>query len=142
MITESFFDPALVWLGRAALDREIARGADLTHTPRLARRARQLTSRRGRLGIARGLRNVVRAADHPDRALTSAVPVQRHEILREQGFILQIALDLESDDAVSARGVALLERMLTDGGSPFYAPSPKGTLRHALTHAHAALHLA
>lgn len=118
MITASLFEPAWVWLQRGALDREIARGADLTQAPRLARRAKQLASRRCRRGIAQGLRNLLDAAEHPDRALTSAVPVQRHEILRESGFILQIAIDLEGDEPVNARGV------------------------DALTHAHAALHLA
>jgi hypothetical protein len=142
MITASIFDPAWVWLRRGALDRDIARGTDLTQTPRLARRARQLASRRCRRSIAEGLRNLIDAAEEPPRTVTSAVPVQRREILREQGFILQIALDLESDEAVNPRGVALLERLLTHGDSPFYSPLPEGSLRDALTHAHAALHLA
>jgi hypothetical protein len=89
-----------------------------------------------------GLRNLVDAAEEPARALSSAIPVQRKQILHERGFLLQLALDLESDDDVNPRGVALLERLLTDGGSPFYMPAPEGTLRDALTHAHAAMHLA
>ncbi len=142
MITESFLEPARVWLRRGALDREIARGADLTRTPGLARRARQLASPRCRRGIAQGLRNLVDAAQEPDRVLSAAVPIQRKQILSEQGFLLQLAVDLESDEAVSPRGVALLDRLLTDGESPFYTPTPAGSVHDALIHAHAALHLA
>jgi hypothetical protein len=37
--------------------------------------------------------------------------------------------------------MALVERLLTDGTSPVYAPSPNGTLHNALVHARATLHL-
>lgn len=142
MIIESFFDPAWVWLQRGSLDRRIARGEDLTETPRLARRARQLASRRCRKGLAEGLRNLLDAAGERAQAFTAAVPVQRRAILDERDLILRVAADLDSEDPVAARGVALIERLLTDGDSPFYRPAPGGTLRDALTHAHAALHLA
>jgi hypothetical protein len=142
MIIESLLDPAWVWLQRGSLDRRIARGADLTETPRLARRARQLVSRRCRKGLAEGLRNLLDAAGERTQAFTAAVPIQRQAILHEQDLILRVAADLDSDDPVAARGVALLERLLTDGDSPFYTPTPAGTLRDALIHAHAALHLA
>jgi hypothetical protein len=141
MFTAMLFEPARVWLRRGALDRRIARGADTNASPQLARRARQLTSRRCRRALAAGLRNLVDAAEEPARRLSAAVPLQRREILREQGFLLQLAVDLESDDEIYPRGVALIEDLLTNGDSPVYAPVPEGTLRSALTHAHAALHL-
>ena len=119
MITATLFEPARVWLQRGALDRRIARGADTSENPRLARRARQLTSRRCRRGLAQGLRNLVEAGEHPSRGLTSAVPVERHQII----------------------GVALIEELLTSGDSPVFAPSPPGAVRDALTHAHAAMFL-
>jgi hypothetical protein len=99
-------------------------------------------SQRRRKRLAKGLRRVVAAAAEPPRTISSAIPVQRWEVLNEQGFILQIAHDLESDEEVSARGVAMVRRLLTDGNSPIYVVSPPGALREALTHAHAALHLA
>jgi hypothetical protein len=142
MISAPLFEPARVWLQRGALDRRIAGGADTSANPRLARRARQLTSRRCRRGLAQGLRNLVDAAEEPARAVSAAVPLQRREILREQGFLLALAVDLESDDEISARGVALIEDLLTNGGSPLYTPLPEGALRDSLTHAHAALYLA
>jgi hypothetical protein len=98
-------------------------------------------SPRRRKRLAKGLRNVVRAAEERPRAFSSAVPVQRQAILHEQGFMLQIAVDLESDDEVDPRGIALLDGLLTKGDSPVYTESPDGSLALALAHAHAALHL-
>ena len=141
MITATLFEPARVWLQRGALDRRIARGADTSENPRLARRARQLTSRRCRRGLAQGLRNLVEAAEHPSRGLPPAAPVERHQIIADRGFLLQLAVDLESDDQMNARGVALIEELLTSGDSPVFAPSPPGAVRDALTHAHAAMFL-
>ena len=70
------------------------------------------------------------------------MPVERHQIIAERGFLLQLAVDRDSDDhAVNARGVALIEELLTSGDSPVYAPSPPGAVRDALTHAHAAMFL-
>ena len=43
---------------------------------------------------------------------------------------------------VSARGVALIEELLTDGSSPFYMSHPEGALDEALRQARAALLLA
>ena len=39
----------------------------------------------------------------------------------------------------NARGVALVERLLTDGGSPLYTPHPPGELELAVRRANAAL---
>jgi hypothetical protein len=98
-------------------------------------------SRRRRNRLAKGLRNAVRAAEDRPRAFSSAIPVQRDAIAHEKGFILQIALDLESDDEVGRRGVELLGDLLTHGDSPIYTEYPDGELRRALVQAHAALFL-
>lgn len=142
MFTTILFEPARVWLQRGTLDRRIARGADTTASPQLARRARQLTSRRCRRGLAAGIRRMLEAAEEPVRALSAAAPLQRREILHERDFLLRLAADLESDQALGARGIALIEDLLTNGESPVYNPLPQGALHNALTHAHAALHLA
>ena len=55
--------------------------------------------------------------------------------------MLDLAADLASDDELSPRGIALVERLLTDGASPIYAPVLEGDLHRALIHARAALHL-
>ena len=88
-----------------------------------------------------GLRNLIDAAEEPRRRYTAAVPLQRRAILAERTFMLDLAADVASDDALSPRGIALVERLLTDGASPMYAPGHEGDLHRALIHARAALHL-
>jgi hypothetical protein len=131
-----------VWFRRGALDRRLARGADPSECEQLARRARQLTSRRTRRGLAEGILNLLEAAEAPQRSPTAAVPLQRRAILAERGLLLTIAEDLRGEGELSPRGVALVEQLLTDGDSPFYAPQAViGAVHDALIHAHAALHL-
>ena len=142
MISATLLGPARVWLQRGLLDRRLARGADPGTSPELTRRARQLTSRRCRAGLVAGLRSVIEEADEPRRAFSAAVPVRRQEILRERQSLVALAEDLLSEDEFSPRGIALIERLLTDGASPLYTPGPSGDLHRALIHARAALHLA
>jgi hypothetical protein len=141
MTSPTLIRPARVWLLRGALDRRIALGADLHESPELARRARQLISPRRRTALAAGLRRMVEAAEEPRSPLTSQVPLNR-EILAERDLFMEIARDLESSDALSPRGIALIDQMLRQGVSPCYWPSRDGELRMALRQARAALHLA
>lgn len=131
--------PARGWLHRATLDRRLAGGADPATSQELAGRASKLVSRRHRRVLAAGLRRVLRTACEPTRGLSVAVPPQRREVLDAQSVLGEIAELLEGEDEVSARGVALIDRLLTDGTSPIYAPFPRGTLAADLRHARAAL---
>jgi hypothetical protein len=106
------------------------------------RRARQLTSRRRRAGLAASIRGLLDTAEEGRRGFTAAVPIQRHDILRERQLLLQLAADLESEDELQPGGIALVERLLIDGASPVYVDGPEGALHGALVHAHAALYLA
>lgn len=142
MTIPSPIQPFRVWLRRGSLDRSLAAGADPAASPELARRARQLTSRRTRAGLAASIRNLLDAAERRPRGFTSAVPIQRHDILRERQLMLQLAADLESQDELKPRGIALVERLLIDGASPVYVDGPEGALHGALVHVHAALYLA
>ncbi len=85
---------------------------------------------------------MVDAAEEPPAVLTSQVPLNRREILARRELFLELANDLRSPDPVSPRGVALIERLMTDSYSPCYASSRAGELSQALRHARAALHLA
>jgi hypothetical protein len=98
-------------------------------------------SPRRRRRLAKGLRNLVQAADTPFHGLSAAVPIERGQIIAERDLLLQLADELESDDELEARGIARLDSLLTDAESPAYAPSPPGSLHAALIHAHAALYL-
>jgi hypothetical protein len=142
MTTSSPLQPFRVWLRKASLDRSLAAGEDPAASPELSRRARQLTSRRRRAGLAASIRNLLDAAEERPRGFTVAVPIQRRAILGERQMLLQLAEDLESQDELKPRGIAIVERLLIDGGSPVYVDCPDGALHGALVHAHAALHLA
>jgi hypothetical protein len=142
MISSSFIQPARVWLRRGALDRRLAEGADPEASPELALRARQLTSRRFRASLARSIYRLLDTADRPPAGVSSSIPVQRHDILADRGLLLGLAADLESSDELKPKGIALLERLITDGASPVYVSSADGTLHDLLGQARAALHLA
>jgi hypothetical protein len=105
------------------------------------RRARHLTSPRFRAELAASIRNLLDAAEVPPRGYTAAAPIQREAILAERELLLEIAADLESDDELKPRGVALVERLLVDGSSPVYAGGTDRALHGAVVQARAALHL-
>src|SRR4029079_19573158 len=128
-----------VWLHRRALDRALAEGADATSDPQLAHRAARLTSPRCRRSLASGVHRMIREAYEPVRPLTSAVPMQRREVRAARDRIEQLAQDLTAPDEVQPRGVLLVHDLLTHGDSPFFMPSPDGSLDAAVRHAHAAL---
>jgi hypothetical protein len=134
--------PLGVWLRKGSLDRSLAAGEDPAASSALSRRARQLTSRRRRAGLAASIRDLLDAAEEGPRGFTAEVPIQRHAILRERQLLLQLANDLESDDDLTPRGIARVERLLIDGGSPVYMGGAELGLHAALVHAHAALYLA
>jgi hypothetical protein len=131
-----------VWLHRSALDRMLAEGADPSSSAELAYRAAQLTSPRSRRSLAAGITRTIEAAEEPVRPLTAQVPLQRREILAARVVLNELAGDVGGADPVQVRGLALAERLLTDGGSPIYMPHPEATLEDAVRHAHAALLLA
>ena len=128
-----------IWLRRGRLDRLIAAGARPAENPDLARRAAQLSSMRFRRGLAVGLRRVIEAAEEPPSAMSSSVPLRRSEILAARALIDDVARHLEDGVPVTPRGVALVERLLTDGGSPLYARRPAGGLEADLRHARTTL---
>jgi hypothetical protein len=82
---------------------------------------------------------MIREADRPARPLTSAVPVQRREVHAARDEIERLAQELAGPDEVQPRGVLRVIALLTHGDSPFFTPSPDGSLSRAVRHAHAAL---
>jgi hypothetical protein len=128
------------WLLRRELDRRIVHGADPASSPALSRRARELVSAGFRARMAAGLRRAIAAAEQPRPSRLSArVPVQRSAILDEREQLVGVARTLIEEETVSARGVARVEELLTDGRSPLYYPAPRGALGAALRHARATL---
>src|SRR3954451_23859861 len=96
------------------LDRALAAGADPASAPILLARARRLTSWRTRRRVARALEEVERGP---------GVPVRRDQVRDARDLLFELATALRSRARVSARGVLLARRIVTDGCGPLYAPS-------------------
>ena len=132
-----------VFLKRGALARRLAAGVSPAESPELARRAQQLCSPRNRRVLARGLERVIDAAEERPQPYSSAVPLRRAAILDAREGMLELAAELrDTNQDVNVRGIALVESMLTDGGSPLYLQNDEENLDGAISHARAALLLA
>jgi hypothetical protein len=125
------------WRG-AALDRMLAQGVDPQTSAVLALRARQLTAPRRRGRIADGLAGALRSAQDDRSGLTSAVRPDARELLGARVVLTAVERRLRGSEPVTARGVALLGLLLTDGASPLYRPSGAGELASRLRAAAAA----
>ena len=80
------------------------------------------------------------AADESPNRYSSAVPLRRATIRRESNALLDLAAVLcDTNHKVNVRGIALADRLLTDGESPLYVESDEETLEGAIRHTRAAL---
>jgi len=114
---------------RQAADAElVASGLPTTLT---AWRADELVAPKNRVVLARSLRKLVRSADV--RYLPGAIPVNRIVVREEADTLLGLADRLEAlERPVAAKGMLLLERLLTDGYGPLYVPYRAGELHWTL----------
>jgi len=96
------------------------------------------------------LARLLEAARYPRlNPYIAELPLQAREVLETEPLILQLAADLEANEAVSPRGVILVDRLIRDGNSPVYwrcgmameANPPEESVETAVRHARAALHL-
>lgn len=116
--------PVRSWEARRALrgarrraDEELA--ATRLPPPRLAWRAAELVSDENRIDLARSLTDVVHAAD--ERLLPAASPIARAAVRTCRPQLLAIAARLfDVSRPVPARGVLLVDRLLTDGSGALY----------------------
>jgi hypothetical protein len=115
-------------LRRDGLDDELAQGVRPWHRPLLAVRARRLASERNRRMIARSLRRCVAEATSP-AGLRAAAPIDRGAVRESASELLALASRLESDRPAGVTGLAIAQRLVTDGvASPLYGPRSRGTL--------------
>lgn len=129
-----------VLLSRRALTHQLADGADPHGTHELAWRTQQLLSERHRGVLASSLERVVRTAEERPRPHGAAVSIRRQEILGQREQMRWIARQLrDSEREVGVRGVALVERMLTEGDSPLYSAYAEESLASTLDQARVAL---
>ena len=130
---------AVVRWQAARLDRELAAGISPQAGEAHALRARTITGRRSRASVALGLQRVLRSATATAPVFTAAVRPHRREVLAARTVIEALERRLRAPEPVSARGMAMLGGLLTEGTSPLYRPDEAGALGSQLRAAAAAL---
>jgi hypothetical protein len=132
------------------IDDQLLAGQTPNGNPVASARLTRLLDNRYRAKLARALRGLLDRArrSRPNR-YDPKIPLQARDVLDTEPLILQLAAELEADEAVSPRGVILVDRLIRDGDSPVYwrcgmamkANPPEETVETAVKHARAALHL-
>jgi hypothetical protein len=120
------------------LDRQLAVGFVGSVDSAIAVRAARLESDDERHSVARALRRAVVESRRGRPLGAPTVPVNRDNVAAAEDTIDRITLRLHSPRHVSARGMARLERVLSDGCGPLYARGG-GNLDDRLRAAFAAL---
>jgi hypothetical protein len=111
------------------LDSRLAAGVDPATERRLEVRSAQLVSPRHRRRLADTLERVVREADAaPAPSFSVVVGTARDQVAEARSSLLFVAYILRHVDRAGSRGVAIIERLLTDGGSELYLGSFDGAL--------------
>src|SRR3954454_3722342 len=100
-------------------DLQLAVGVPAPAGSALAVHQARLTSTAEREAIARSLRVAVRDS-HTGAVFSSRIPVHPRNIAAAEELIDAITLRLHSPRPVSARGMARLRRVLSDGSGPLY----------------------
>src|SRR3954452_23582990 len=101
------------------LDHLLAVGVPASAGSALAAHQARLMSTAEREAIARSLRVAVRDS-HTGAVFSSRIPVHPRNIAAAEELIDAITLRLHSPRPVSARGMARLRRVLSDGSGPLY----------------------
>jgi hypothetical protein len=116
-----------VRLSHWSLDTTLVAGVDSADDPALALRAEQLRSRRHRKRLASWLERLARDAKPASASgLTSAAPLVKEQVVEARDSMVLAARLLRGSEPVHPRGVAMIERLLRDGGSVLYAETARG----------------
>jgi hypothetical protein len=124
------------WYRRERLDEQLAAGTDPDATAELRLRAEKLGSSTEHIRLAERLEDVVRQAR--TSGTTSWLP-RRREVRACVHELLALAGRLRSDEQVRLSGVAMTERLLSDGLGPLYYDGADVPLQEAIQSARAAL---
>jgi hypothetical protein len=119
---------------RQRLDRALVGSAYPETSPALAARAAALCTRREREVLATAIYRVLRAATRP--SLSTRAPIAREAVELNRSELLALAAELRQASTVSARGVAAIRLLVTDGStSPLYHRASSRSLSTALAQA-------
>jgi hypothetical protein len=122
---------ASVRLRRGRLDERLADGADPVSERELELRAQQICSPASRERIARALERTMRDAHTSPPLIRPQVRIHVAAIRASAADIAAVIRRLRDGDPVDPQGVALAQRLLTDGASPLYVDGGQ-SLRHAV----------
>jgi hypothetical protein len=135
------------------LDRELAQGASPEASASLAARAARLTSMEYRRDLAASLQRIVLATGEPLPARPSRtvaapkatgiahpprLPLHRARISRSARLLAELAGRLAEPGPVPAQGVAIVNRLLSEGTGPLYreaSPDDLGVIIERATQA-------
>lgn len=125
---------------RSELTRALAEGVEPSARPELEVRAAQLTSRRNRNTLARTMRRIVAEARKPAMSRSRVLIIRREAVLDAEDAITAMIEHLTSSEPVLPKGIALAERIITNGHqSPLYNDGEPGALRRLIADATAAM---
>ena len=112
-----------------SLDERLAAGFDPASDPALAMRAEQLCSARHRRRLAAWIEGLAREPDVGDRRrLSAAVPVVLPQVDEARDSLLRLARELRGAEPVRPRGVAIVQRLLSDSDSAVYTKTARGAV--------------
>jgi len=111
-----------------ALDERLAAGFDPASDPALALRAAQLRSPRHRRRLAAWLERLVGDSEVVWSGMSAAVPIVREQVSEARDSLLRLAKMLRDAGRVRPRGVAMVERLLTDADSVIYTKTARGAV--------------
>ncbi|HUO72810.1 MAG TPA: hypothetical protein VMU39_18730 [Solirubrobacteraceae bacterium] len=129
----------IAWWQAPRLDADLAAGVNPSATAVLGVRAQLITRRRSRRRVADGLAGALARARGGTPGLTAAIAPHTREVLSARAVLSALDRRLRAPEPVSARGMAMLRTLLTDGTSPLYQPAGPGALGSRLRAAAAAL---
>lgn len=102
------------------LDRRLASGCPPESGPLMAARAERLVSVPRRRALVRGWQGVLDQALRAPRARNPHAPLRRARVIDASGEVRAMLGALSNPLPVSARGVAMASRLLSDGTGPLY----------------------
>ena len=111
-----------------SLDERLAAGFDPASDPALALRAAQLRSPRHRRRLAAWLERLVGDSEVAWSGMSAAVPILREQVSEARDSLLGLAKVLRDSGRVRPRGVAMVERLLTDAVSVVYTKTARGAV--------------
>ena len=112
-----------------SLDGRLVAGDDPASDPALALRAEQLCTGRHRCRLAAWVERLARESDGGGtRGVSATVPVVREQVTEARESLLTLADIFRSAEEIRPRGVAMVERLLTDSGSVVYTDSARGAV--------------